>query len=170
MIRRAFVAATFCLALLAGLPAEAKIGAKTVRFPEAGDPAFQIEVPDDWLVKEDGRGNLLIGTADRSAGFSLSLAKVEGDLDVLAGEIMKVAQADLLPGKIPASVSGLQGFTYAGSKKNDAGVELKMTLTLLRAGKGYTASLSKLVAASSRPQQQETAEAFLKSIEIIPPK
>ena len=166
MIRRAFLAAAFCLALLAGPPAEAK----TVRFPDAGNPAFQIEVPDDWLTKEDGRGNLLIGTADRSAGFSLSLAKVDADLDVLAGEIMKVAQADMLPGKIPASVSGLQGFTYAGTKKNDAGVELKMTLTLLHAGKGYTASLSKLVAASSRPQQQETAEAFLHSIKIIPPK
>lgn len=165
MIRRAIVATAFCLTLVLSLSAEAK----TVRFPNAGEPAFQLEVPEDWLIKEDGVGNLLIGTADRSAGFSLSLAKVEADLDILAGEIMKVAKAELLAGKTPASNSGLQGFTYAGRKKNDAGVELNMTLTLLRAGKGFIASISKLVAASSRPQQLETADAFVRGIRVIPP-
>ncbi len=151
----------FALVLIAGLLSSNLADAKTVRFPEAGDPAFVLDMPDDWSAKLDEDGNMIVGAADHSSGFSFSIIEYSDSLDSAATLILKAAGAQAPSSGGSHSISGYPGSDYASTMKNDSGVNLNVHMVIVRLDANHIATATLIADVDATSDEMRAAEAVL---------
>ena len=144
------------------------VSAKDMRFPASGNPAFSFRMPDNWTSSIDPSGNLLLASANRSTGFSLTHAVSSASLDELANEALGIAKADETRARAPASISGFAGVSYTTTMKNEAGVKLRVKVVVVRIDKTHVASCTKIEAESNSAEDRKVAETVLQSMKLSP--
>lgn len=151
------------LAVLCGAFASGLARAREVRFPQTGDPAFTLQIPDDWTSRLDDDGNMIVTTADKSAGFSFSIVTYKGKLDDAASEMMQAAKAEPPVNMGADSISRYRGYDYDTTMTNSSGVHLKVHTVLVKLDPKNIASATMITDSAISPEQMRSAEAVLKS-------
>ena len=132
---RLFLAAALSACALVAAPALAGVEHQ----PQDGTkPAYEVEVPDGWVVNRDEQGNLYILAGDHSGGLILNI--VAGDnadhlsLDDLAAQLISLAQAPA-PSRTEAdAIGGVKGKAFYSTIPEEQGaVSLKLVLVKLDA-------------------------------------
>lgn len=90
--------------------------AETLRLPASGVPAFVVDVPAGWSWEYDKFGNLGLIADDHSASLQLSMIADSGmagaNLDDIAANVAKSADASLHAGSEPGTILSYAGRTY----------------------------------------------------------
>jgi len=115
-------------AALAATPAAAKF----VRFPESGKPAWEVHVPEEWVVKKGVNQNLMAFSPDTRARLVVQVLPSEGSLDEFATIAMNVAHADGWKKKRPITISGFKGFDYFSAMGNSHGNRFNIEMMIVR--------------------------------------
>jgi len=165
--RLPFAAAIAALAVVAG-PACAGVEHQ----PQSGTPAYEVDVPDaGWQVTRDPDGNLYLLADDHSGGIVLNIVATEGagdmDLDALAAQSMKVANAPLPDHKLPGAVGGVPGMTYYSSMAGDSGKALSVKLTLVKVDANHVASDAEIRGPNITPAQSAAIDALAARVHFI---
>jgi hypothetical protein len=154
-------AVLLCIAIATGA------AARELRHPVRGEPAFTVQVPDNWIHEVDSDDNLIVVSQDRSASLVFSLGTFGGSLEDVAKKMFQVADATAPTGKMPASISGQSGFSVDSTMKNAKGHVLQLKLTIVRIGvRGYGTATTIEVPGIS-PEQRQLADAVMQSVRIV---
>lgn len=152
---------------LALLVLEQAGAARDLRHPTSGDPALTVSVPDDWSSTDDRVGNLLLHSADRSMGFSLTVTTGGEPLDKIAADAMEVAHATPPTGKAPFSISGYAGFSYDSTLTNASGTRLILKIFMVRIDADHIASCTRIEGPDVSPDQHALTERIVASLRVI---
>lgn len=156
----------FCLLLLAGALLSLPATARDLRFPETGEPAFTLLLPDNWKSSLDPNGNLQLANPESTATFSLSLVEAPlrpEQLDVLARAIVTSWES-----KTPTEISGRPGYRYHAHLARPDGVKVRVEITLVVADATHVLSSSMLCVESIKPADETLARLVHAAIKLAP--
>ncbi len=90
--------------------------AADIRYPEKGDVAFIVHLPDGWTTNPDTSGNLLLMAPDHSAALSpygvRSKSDFEANPEAEANGILAAAKAEPFSRHEPSSIGSLKAEAY----------------------------------------------------------
>ena len=162
---RLFLAAAATAFALSAAPALAGIEHQ----PQSGTPAYEVDVPADWIVNRDDSGNLYLLAPDHSGGIVLNVVAIDTKdlkLDDLAAESMKVANAPPPSKQAPDSIGGVSGMAYYSAiPEPDGAVSLKMVLVKLDGG--HVASEGVIRNGSITPAQDDVLNGVVAKVHFI---
>jgi len=98
----------------------AEASARELRHPASGAPAFTVQVPDNWThqVTDD---NLIAVSQDKTMSIVVAFWTHTGSLEEAAKIMLEGGGATAPTGKMPASLSGLPGFSFDSTSKSGKG-------------------------------------------------
>lgn len=140
--------------------------ARSVRFPELGDPAFYMELPDDWTTRKDPSGNLIVLSADHAIVFSMNIFAEKVTADEIALKALALQKVTPTPTKQRASIWGFEGVSYHWRSVNASNVKLEMTLMVVQIDETHVANCTKLVSEASAPETHQIADWFVRDLRI----
>jgi hypothetical protein len=144
----------------------ATASARSLRFPEAGDPAFYMELPDDWTTRKDPSGNLIVLSADHAIAFSLNVFNEQVTADDVARKALAVQKVTPIPDRQRASIWGFDGVSYHWRSVNASNVKLEMTLIVVQIDATHVANCTKIVSEASSPETYQIADWFVHDLRI----
>jgi hypothetical protein len=146
--------------------------AEEVRFPETGGPAFDFQVPDDWVTTTDNDGNMEVAQRIKNVTLVLSIgADATANLDDYAARMLKAAGADPAGRKETAMLGGHAGAIYYSAMDNSSdpsGLRIAIRLTLVKPDAGSVASCALLIDASASEADIAASQAVETGIKIVP--
>jgi hypothetical protein len=144
----------------------AEVAARELRHPGPGTPAFTVQVPDNWThqVTDD---NLFVVSPDKTMSIVVSFWTHIGSLEEAAKIMLEGGGATAPTGKMPASISGLPGFTFDSTSKNGKGQPLQVKLTIVQVGGRVYGSVTKFELTSNSPEQRQLADTVMQSVRIV---
>ncbi len=142
-------------------------GAREIRNPERGNPAFVAEIPDNWKDEIDPDHNMVVSSADESASFVFTRGGFSGPLEGAAKMILRIGGATPPVNGRATTVSGLSGFIYDSTIKvgNEPPIVLKMTIVRVRES-GFM-SCTQMWRANATARQRQIADKVMQSVKII---
>ena len=155
------VAVLVCVAIAAAA------SARELRHPARGVPAFTVQVPDDWTYSVGTDNALVAVSQDRSTSIVLSFGADSGSLEDATRTMFLAAGVAVPADKIPASISGLSGFSFESTMNNGKGELLQLKLTIVRIGERRHGTATVLQLASNSPEQRQFAENVMRSVQIV---
>ncbi|HWE46040.1 MAG TPA: hypothetical protein VG407_08420 [Caulobacteraceae bacterium] len=166
---RLFLAAALSAPLAAFTLVAAPAQAGIEHQPQSGTPAYEVDVPADWIVNRDESGNLYLLAPDHSGGVVLNVVAVDTtslSLDDLAAQSMKVAGAPPASKQSADSIGGVGGTAYYSSiPEPDGAVSVKMVLAKLDAG--HVASEGVIRNSAITPAQDDALNALVAKVHFI---
>lgn len=151
----------FCVAVVTDAEA------RELRHPARGNPAFTVQVPDDWTHEVDPDNNLIVVAKDSATSFVFTLGALHEKLELAAARILKAANATPPTGKMPASISGQQGFSFDSTMTTPNNPMLLLQMTIVRIGAKGFGSATKLQVHTNTAEQRQLAETVRQSIRIV---
>jgi hypothetical protein len=144
----------------------AEASARELRHPASGAPAFTVQVPDNWThqVTDD---NLIAVSQDKTMSIVVAFWTHTGSLEEAAKIMLEGGGATAPTGKMPASLSGLPGFSFDSTSKSGKGQPLQVKLTIVRIGDGGYGSVLKFDLTGNSPEQRQLADTVVQSVRIL---
>lgn len=141
-------------------------GARELRHPGPGTPAFILQVPDDWThqVTDD---NLIAVSRDKTTSIVVSFWTHTGPLEDAARIMLEGGGAAAPTGKTPATISGLSGFSFDSTSKSSTGRPLQVKLTIVRLNERVYGSVIKFELAGNSSAQRQLADTVTQSVRIV---
>jgi hypothetical protein len=160
------VAAIAVATISAGL-----VAAKDMRFPEKGEIAFVLHIPDNWGATPDDSGNLILKAPDNSAGLSLSViadkASATASRDEVAKAILAAANAEPFNKHEPSSIGGVRAEAYYSKMVNANKVNLAVKLIVVQMAQTHVATLTIITAANNfSAAQRKSVDDTVKGITL----
>jgi hypothetical protein len=140
--------------------------ARELRHPAQGTPAFTLQVPDDWQHEVDPDKNLIVTSADASTSMVFTWGSFSGDLENAAKLMLKSAKATPPTGKTPIAISGQSGFSFDSTMKVES-KSMRLKMTIVRVGEKGFGSGTRIELDTNTPQQQQSADAVMRSVAIV---
>jgi hypothetical protein len=144
----------------------ATASARSLRFPESGDPAFYMELPDGWTTRKDPSGNLIVLSADHAIAFSLNVFTERTTADEIARKALALQKVTPIPDRQRASIWGFDGVSYHWRSVNASNIKLEMTLIVVQIDATHVANCTKLVSEASSPETHQIADWFVRDLRI----
>jgi hypothetical protein len=164
---RLFIAAALSAFAMVAAPAQAGVEHQ----PQSGTPAYEVDVPDGWQVSRDADGNLYLLAADHSGGLVLNiiggLDTTSLNLDDLANQSMKVANAPPFTRSEPATVGGMRATAYYSGIAQTGGGTVSVRLTLVKVDATHVASDAAIRSATITPAQSSAIDALDARVHFI---
>jgi hypothetical protein len=158
------------LTFITGLASTAVATAKELRFPETGDVAFVLAIPDNWDVSRAGPNLLLMGP-NRNSSVALAVilnkdeAKVPDD-DDLANAIFKASNAEPFSKHEPAEIGGIKAEAYFSKRTNTKNLNVLFKLMILKVAKTYVVTETIVTLSDLSAAQQQSLDAVVKGITL----
>jgi hypothetical protein len=141
--------------------------ARELRHPETGLPAYQFQLPDDWLIQPADQGNLLLLDAQRATVLVILVVAGNVTPEAVANEALaKYTMSSRA--KEPADISGYKGYTWFAATKNSAGTDLNLEVTVVQAGAGQIASASLILPVGVGAAEEAAARKVRAALKLIP--
>jgi hypothetical protein len=159
-----------CLAAVAAIVVAAgPAAAKDMRFPDKGDVAFVLHIPDAEKAEPDGSGNLIVTSPDhgwaRSLGVTHDKAFASKPYDDMAKEILVAANAKPFSKHQPGTIGGKKAEAYyttlVNAKNTTANVKL-----LIISEQAYVVTESIIPLPKLAAAQQKSLDTAVKSITL----
>ncbi len=144
----------------------ATASARVLRQPETGDPALEVEIPDDWIASKDKSANLIVRSADSSAAFALNVLTNSRPLDVLARAVFAAQKISQVPDSRPGSIAGHAGLSYDWTVATPGKSTVHMTLTLVQIDPTHVANATKVLADISSAETRQIANWIAQDLRI----
>ena len=145
----------------------ATASARSLRYPQTGDPAFLVEVPEDWTSRTD-KGNCIVGSGDHALAFSLNIVTSTLPVDQIATKALEIQKVSPTPNRETVSIAGYGGVAYSWTaSKADTTVDI--TLMIVRIDSTHIAICSTAVAGASSPEVRKIANWFVQDLQISRP-
>jgi hypothetical protein len=159
---------TLTLLLALGLSSGPAFSAlnKELRHPQVGLPAYQLQVPSDWLSNTAGP-TLSLASPGGTTSMALVVLATNDTPDLLAAQVLKQSKATETAEKKPADISGHKGFTWFATMLNPQGVTLKLEMTIVQAGPGQIASAMLILAANVSPEHEADARRVRGALKLV---
>ena len=126
------------LTFITGIASTAVATAKELRFPEIGDVAFVMDVPDNWVVSRVGP-NLLLKGPDHSSSVALAVIKNKDEAkapdDDLAKAIFKASNAEPFSKHEPGAIGGIKAEAYYSKTTNTKNLNVLYKLMIVKVAK-----------------------------------
>ena len=90
-----------------------------------------------------------------------------GSLEEAARIMLEGGGATAPTGKMPASLSGLPGFSFDSTSKNAKGQPLQVKLTIVPVAGRVYGSVIKFELTSNSPEQRQLADTVMQSVRIV---
>jgi hypothetical protein len=131
--------------------------AKDLRYPEKGEVAFVLHFPDEVTTRDDGIGNLIVTSPDRS--WALSLARADDSLsakssDEVAKEVLAAATAEPYSAHEPAMISDNKAEAYRSKMTNGKGTPVTVRLVITKVDRTYLTESILTLSALTASQQK----------------
>jgi hypothetical protein len=144
--------------------------AKDMRFPEKGDVAFVLHIPDGWTAKADDSGNLILSVQDKGSGLSLSVYEDKTSAvmprDDFAKALLAAAKAEPFSKHEPASIGGARAEAYYSKMKNDKKTTVLLKVMILQVAQTHVVSETIVTAPTMSAAQKQSLDAMLKGITL----
>ena len=144
----------------------AESSARELRYPGPGTPAFTVQIPDDWTHVVTG-DYLAVVSQDKSTSIVVTFWTHTGSFEEAAKTMLEGGGATEPTGKMPASLSGLPGFSFDSTSKSSGGAPLQVKLTIVRLNDRVYGSTIRFELASNSPEQRQRADTVMQSIRIV---
>ena len=158
------------LTFITGIASTAVATAKELRFPEIGDVAFVLAVPDNWSVSRVGP-NLLLKGPDHSSSVALAViqnkdeAKAPDD-DDLANAIFKASNAEPFSKHEPGAIGGIKAEAYYSKTTNTKNLNVLFKLMIVKVAKTYVVTETIITLSDLSAAQQQSLDAVVKGITL----
>ena len=157
---RLFIAAALSAFALVAVPAQAGVEHQ----PQSGTPAYEVDVPDGWQVSRDADGNMYLLANDHSGGLVLNIIggidTTSLNLDDLANQSLKVANAPPFTRSEAATIGGVNGMAYYSEIAQTGGGTVSVRLTLVKVDATHVASDAAIRSAAITPAQSSAIVAL----------
>jgi CheY-like chemotaxis protein len=157
------------LTFITGLASTAVAPAKELRFPETGDVAFVLAVPDNWEVSRVGP-NLLLKGPDRSSSVALAVIQNKDQAkapdDDLANAIFKASNAEPFSKHEPGEIGGIKAEAYFSKTTNTKNLTVLFRLMIVKVAKTYVVTETVVTLPDLSTAQQQSLDAVVKGITL----
>ena len=144
----------------------AEAAARELRYPGPGTPAFIVQVPDDW-THQTTDDNLIAVSRDKTTSVVVAFWTHTGSLEEAARIMLEGGGATAPTGQMPASISGLSGFSFDSTSKSSTGRPLQVKLTIVRLTDRVYGSAIRFELASNSAEQRQLTDTVMQSIRIV---
>lgn len=147
----------------------ATASARSLRYPQSGDPAFSMEVPEDWSSRTDNSGNFIVVSGDRAIAYSMNVFVVRASADEVARNALEVRKVTPVPEKQRVSISGSEGVAYKWKASNATNAKLDITLMVVQVDATHVANCTEILVESGSPEAHQIAKWFVQDLQISRP-
>ena len=164
---RAFLAAVLlAVATLSAAPALAGIE----RVPQAGSPAWAIDVPADVQVDRDADGNLSLFPPNMTGFVMLQVVAGEGadayTLDQLAGAVLEGAKARPATRSEPVVIDGLTGAKFYSTLQLEGHPPVNFHVYVVKIDATHVGVMVVMAASDLTPAQIQRLDQLARSVRI----
>ena len=157
------------LTFITGIAGTAVATAKELRFPEIGDVAFVMDVPDNWVVSRVGP-NLLLKGPDHSSSVALAVIQNKDEAkapdDDLAKAIFKASNAEPFSKHEPGAIGGIKAEAYYSKTTNTKNLNVLYKLMIVKVAKTYVVTETIITLSDLSAAQQQSLDAVVKGITL----
>jgi hypothetical protein len=157
------------LTFITGITGAAVATAKELRFPETGDVAFVLAVPDNWEVSRVGQ-NLLLKGPKRSSSVALAAIQnkeqAKAPEDDLANAIFKASNAEPFSKHEPAEIGGVKAEAYFSKTTNTKNLNVLFKLMIVKVAQTYVVTETIITLSDLGAEQQQSLDAVVKGIRL----
>jgi hypothetical protein len=157
------------LTFITGITGAAVATAKELRFPETGDVAFVLAVPDNWEVSRVGQ-NLLLKGPKRSSSVALAVIQNKEQAkepeDDLANAIFKASNAEPFSKHEPAEIGGVKAEAYFSKTTNTKNLNVLFKLMVVKVAQTYVVTETIITLSDLSAEQQQSLDAVVKGIRL----
>jgi hypothetical protein len=157
------------LTFITGIASTAVATAKELRFPEIGDVAFVLAVPDNWSVSRVG-ANLLLKGPDHSSSVALAVIQNKDEAkapdDDLAKAIFKASNAEPFSKHEPGAIGGIKAEAYYSKTTNTKNLNVLFKLMIVKVAKTYVVTETIITLSDLSAAQQQSLDAVVKGITL----
>jgi CheY-like chemotaxis protein len=157
------------LTFITGIASTAVATAKELRFPEIGDVAFVLAVPDNWDVSRVG-ANLLLKGPDHSSSVALAVIQNKDEAkapdDDLAKAIFKASNAEPFSKHEPGAIGGIKAEAYYSKTTNTKNLNVLFKLMIVKVAKTYVVTETIITLSDLSAAQQQSLDAVVKGITL----
>jgi hypothetical protein len=158
------LAAITAVVVSAGLAA-----AKDLRFPEQGEVAFVLHIPDAWEATPNGV-NLILKSPDKTSALSLSVVEDKAaavlPYDDVAKVILSAANAKPFSKHEPGTIDGIKAEAYYSTLINDKKTNVSLKLLIIEVVQTYVVTETIMTAPNLSAAQQKSLDAVVKGITL----
>jgi hypothetical protein len=144
--------------------------AKDLRYPDTGDIAFVLHIPDNWNAAPDGFGNLSVTAPDKSSALYLSVSedKVAAVMpyDDVAKAILLAAKAKPFSKHEPGAIGAIKAEAYYSSLMNDKKTNVSLKLLIIEVAQTHVVTETIMTAPNLSAAQQKSLDAVVKGITL----
>jgi hypothetical protein len=143
--------------------------AKDMRFPEKGEIAFVLHIPDAWDATPTGV-TMLVKSPDKTSAVSLSVAEDKAaavmPYDDLAKVILVAAAAKPFSKHEPGAIGAIKAEAYYSTLVNHNKIDVSLKLLIIEVAKTHVVTETIMTVPNLSAAQQNSLDAVVKGITL----